>query len=114
MLGEITDNSNRAKAYSVSSAVINIATLVGPVVGSGLARPADRYQFCAGWVIFQKSPYLLPSLATGLFGYLAFLSNALFLKEVSSTRDSDPRHLDLIASSIITMVTVPDAMKHFH
>lgn len=58
--------------------------MIGPVVGSALARPVDRYKFFAGWTLFMRFPYLLPSLATGLFGYLAFIGNACFLKEVSS------------------------------
>jgi len=83
ILGEITDTSNRAKVYSIQSSMVNISPLLGPVVGGALARPVDRYKFFAGWALFAKFPYLLPSLVTALFGYVAFICNALFLKEVS-------------------------------
>lgn len=84
MQGEISDNTNRARIYSVSSSMMNIPILAAPIVGAALARPVDRYSFFEDWTLFQNFPYLLPSLATGLIGYAVAFANLLFLKEVYS------------------------------
>lgn len=68
MQGEISDNTNRARIYSVSSSMMNIPILVAPIVGAALARPVDRYSLFEDWTLFQNFPYLLPSLANMYWG----------------------------------------------
>ena len=83
MLGEITTEGNRAQAYSIWATAASLGTLLAPVAGGLLARPSDHYSLFRGVQIFERYPYLLPSLLMGLLGGGATIVAILFLREVS-------------------------------
>ncbi|ORY05975.1 MFS general substrate transporter [Basidiobolus meristosporus CBS 931.73] len=84
LLAEITDKTNRAKAFSLLPLVWGIGSVVGPLLGGLLSEPATQYPSVFGNnAMMLKFPYLLPclvgsciSLAGSIFGFF-FLEETL-------------------------------------
>ncbi|ORY03544.1 MFS general substrate transporter [Basidiobolus meristosporus CBS 931.73] len=84
LLAEITDKSNRAKAFSLLPLVWGVGSVVGPLLGGLLSEPATQYPSVFGNnSVMIKFPYLLPcligsciSLAGSIFGFF-FLEETL-------------------------------------
>lgn len=93
MLGEITTEDNRAEAYSIWATASSLGTLLAPVAGGLPARPLDHYGLFRDVQIFEKYPYLLPSLLMGLLGGGATIVAILFLKEIGALRIDGSPHL---------------------
>ncbi|KAG1728515.1 MFS multidrug-resistance DHA1 sub-family [Suillus paluster] len=89
MVMDITDATNMPKAYGYMPLPWTIGTIVGPLVGGFLFRPADRFPDIFGRSELLKTyPYLLPCSVPATFAILAWLVTYLCLKESISTRAS--------------------------
>ena len=60
-----------------------LGSIVGPVVGGFLAKPAEKYPSIFGNYQFLKDyPYFLPSLVASLLCLFSFVIAFFFLEEV--------------------------------
>lgn len=101
-MGEITDESNQARAFSflplawslgsvigsVSSlssvyivTVINVALRSSPLLGGYLSHPADRFPRVFDHQFFVENPYVLPCLVGALFPLFGAIVGFFFLEE---------------------------------
>lgn len=76
-VGETTEKSQQAAAFSVFAVAYGVASVVAPAVGGFLQRPAERWPMIFGGGLFEQFPYLLPMLCaatlTAVGGVLGFL-----------------------------------------
>ena len=82
-LTEITDDSNRTKAFAVLQTSGSIGNILGPMIGGLLAKPATKFPGVFGHPgsIWAQFPYLLPCTLCVANSCLASLMCHLFLKE---------------------------------
>lgn len=81
-LGEITDQTNRARGFSFLSLIWGVTSILAPAAGGLLAKPAER------WSVFQTEfwethPYLLPSLVSVVVSLSGATVGFFFLPESS-------------------------------
>merc|ERR550534_795336 len=63
MLTEVTDSSNRSRAFGMIGLGPSVGSLIGGGLGGILAEPADKYPLLNNW-FFRAYPYVLPVFAT--------------------------------------------------
>jgi MFS family permease len=91
---EITDNSNRSKAFSYMPLVMSLGSIFGAAVGGYLSDPVAKYP-----TLFQNSqflkiyPYFLPCLISGLLNLGSALVAYFFLEETLKMEESLPNTL---------------------
>jgi MFS family permease len=79
---EVTDQTNQARGYTLRSAGYSIGTILGPILGGALARPALQYpSLFSSTGMFAYFPFLLPCIASAFISLLSFLLGFFFLKE---------------------------------
>jgi MFS family permease len=79
---EITDETNQARAYTLRSAGYSIGTIIGPILGGALARPAIQYpNTFSSTGLFGYFPFLLPCIASAILSGISLFLGVLFLKE---------------------------------
>jgi len=82
MLGEITDKTNQARAFSLFGLTWSIGGIVGPLIGGLLSKPTEQYPAIFGGVSFFKIfPYLLPNIAVASLGVLGLIVAIFTLPE---------------------------------
>ncbi|KZT24425.1 major facilitator superfamily multidrug-resistance, DHA1 sub-family [Neolentinus lepideus HHB14362 ss-1] len=87
MIAEITDETNQARAWSLAPVVFASGATLAPIIGGGLAHPAERFpSLFANWQIFKAHPYFLPCFVAALFPLSAFLLACIHLKETLPSR----------------------------
>ncbi|KAJ3035207.1 hypothetical protein HDV00_004244 [Rhizophlyctis rosea] len=79
--GELTDSSNRARAFSLFGFWSSIGEIIGPILGGYLSNPADKYPEVFGSPFFHSYPYFLPCLAAAILGTTGFIATYVFLDE---------------------------------
>ncbi|KAG2138616.1 major facilitator superfamily domain-containing protein [Suillus bovinus] len=83
MVMDITDTTNLPKAYGYMPLPWMLGTLVGPLIGGSLSRPADRFPEIFGRSKLLKIyPYLLPCAIPAIFALVAWLVTYSRFKEV--------------------------------
>ncbi|KAG2146248.1 major facilitator superfamily domain-containing protein [Suillus clintonianus] len=86
MVMDITDTTNLPKAYGYMPLPLMLGTIVGPLVGGSLSRPADRFPNIFGRSELLKTyPYLLPCAVPAIFASVAWLVTYFRFKESVST-----------------------------
>ena len=81
-LTEITDESNRAAGFSYLSAAWAFGTIIAPLAGGLLCRPALKYpKYFVEADIFCIYPYLLPCMICFAFNVLSGVACQLFMVE---------------------------------
>ena len=88
-LGEITDSTNQARAFSLTSITFGLASVLGPVLGGLFSRPHQQYpdfiilfpEWIQDFVI--RFPYVLPSFFIFCFYIVAFVLGCLKLEEAN-------------------------------
>jgi len=81
MMGEITDSTNMAQAFSLLPIVWCVGSTLAPFMGGMLARPHDHWPNLFSHPFWTTYPYFLPCAASATFSALVFVNTALFLKE---------------------------------
>jgi len=82
VMGEITDSTNAAQAFSFLPIAWSIGTTVGPLIGGAFANPAKEWPEIFGHIkFFHYYPYFLPCFVAALVPLSAFLFAFLGLKE---------------------------------
>ncbi|CEH13446.1 mfs general substrate transporter [Ceraceosorus bombacis] len=82
VLGELTDDSNQARAFTFLPLMFAIGSIIGPAIGGTLSDPANTFPHWFGRSQFLKSyPYWLPCGVAGLLNLFGLLVGFLFLQE---------------------------------
>lgn len=85
MLSENSGKKTQGRAFAWYMFTRNMGIFLGPLVGGGLANPADQFPGTFGDVRFFKDyPYALATFVAGTICMTGTLSSLLFLKEVNS------------------------------
>ncbi len=103
---EITDETNQAVAFSYMGLTWGLSSVLSPLIGGPLAKPANRWNVAS---VFEDYPYLLPCLVASIFSMLGTILSYFYLEEsfqplpatattVAST-DADSMSTHLLASS---------------
>ncbi|PWN39921.1 MFS general substrate transporter [Ceraceosorus guamensis] len=89
VLGELTDDSNQARAFTFLPLMFAIGSIIGPAIGGTLSDPASTFPDWFGRSQFLKRyPYWLPCGVAGLLNLFGLLVGFLFLQENSDERAS--------------------------
>jgi len=108
VLGEITDATNRAQAFSLMLVVWAIGSTLGLLMGGSLSRPREQFPNVFTGALWKNYPYLLPSVAASSFVLLAFLITACLFKETVPKQTSKVQQT-LLESSQCTCITLPQS-----
>ncbi|KAJ3017102.1 UNVERIFIED_CONTAM: hypothetical protein HDU68_011856, partial [Siphonaria sp. JEL0065] len=82
MTGEITDKTNRPKAFALLGIFSSVGSIIGPMIGSALSNPVDQIPwFFEGSELFGVYPYLLPCLFSSFVSFLALVVGWFLLEE---------------------------------
>jgi len=83
-LTEITDDSNRTKAFAILQTSGSIGNIIGPLIGGMLASPAIRYPHIFRQdSIWAEYPYLFPCMLCVINSIVASAMCSIFLKETN-------------------------------
>ncbi|KAJ9059625.1 hypothetical protein DSO57_1000582 [Entomophthora muscae] len=82
IVGEITDHTNRADAFSYVALTFGIGLIVGPVLGGFLTNPAVKFPWLFGNMhFFKEYPYFLPCGVSSLLCAIGFVLTYFFIEE---------------------------------
>ena len=84
-VGETTEKTQQAAAFSVFAVARGVASVVAPAVGGFLQRPAERWPETFGGGLFEEFPYLLPMLCAATLTLRGGVSSGLlYVPETAS------------------------------
>ncbi|KAG8985134.1 hypothetical protein FRB93_006086 [Tulasnella sp. JGI-2019a] len=113
MIGEITDDTNQARAYPLESVTWSVGCVLGPLIGGNLSHPAERYPSIFGGIQFlQRRPYFLPCFVSSSITIFSILIALFFLEETlpsinSPQRDKTPSNVNGAANNSAVNVESP-------
>ncbi|KAF9517138.1 hypothetical protein BS47DRAFT_1291372 [Hydnum rufescens UP504] len=82
MMGEITNDSNRARAFSMIPVTWTMGATLAPLIGGALQHPAERFPHLFGGIqFFITYPYFLPCAVGGTVSVLTWIVCIFCLKE---------------------------------
>ncbi|KAI6155625.1 major facilitator superfamily domain-containing protein [Pisolithus tinctorius] len=81
IIGEITDNTNMARAFALLPIVFSVGASIAPLFGGGLAKPHDHWPELFSGSFWVQYPYFLPCLVSASYAAFSFFITALFLGE---------------------------------
>ncbi|KAJ3313769.1 hypothetical protein HDV04_001573 [Boothiomyces sp. JEL0838] len=82
MLGELTDETNRGRAFAIWEAAFGLGTIAGPMFGGLLVDPVKQYPGIFGsFQLFIDYPYLLPCAASSVFSIIGTFIGYIYLEE---------------------------------
>lgn len=83
MVSEGSAPGAQARGFSLLAFASSVSILIAPLIGGGLAKPAEVYPIFRDVKLFVVYPYLLPCLVVGVISFLSGVATSLWLKEVS-------------------------------
>lgn len=87
MVAEMTDSTNMARAWAFLPLAWSSGSTLGPLIGGGLARPADRFpNIFGGSEFLKKYPYFLPCAVPATVSALSWIITFLYLKETTTPK----------------------------
>ncbi|KAG1748656.1 major facilitator superfamily domain-containing protein [Suillus lakei] len=86
MMGELTDSTNMAQAFSLIPIIWSLGGFVGPLIGGTLARPQDHWPTLFANPFWEKYPYFLPCAVAACLLFLALFMMVFLLEETLSTK----------------------------
>ncbi|KAL0143609.1 major facilitator superfamily domain-containing protein [Mucor lusitanicus] len=82
MVSEITDNTNKAKAFSIFGFCWGAGMIAGPALGGYLAKPVEQFPGLFGDSVFLTTyPYFLPCFVSSCGSMIGFVIGYFYLKE---------------------------------
>ncbi|EGF99271.1 uncharacterized protein MELLADRAFT_94763 [Melampsora larici-populina 98AG31] len=82
ILVELTDETNHGSAVSLLPVCYAVGSIIGPIFGGFLAKPAQQFPSIFGNSTFLiEYPYFLPCFMGGLLNFLAIALGLFFLEE---------------------------------
>lgn len=98
-LGELSDHTNEARAFSYLPPSWTLGAALGPIIGGFLADPAKNYpEYFGKSAFFLKYRYALPCFVGAIFPIIGIVVGVLFLKEVSRTHLVAYKYISLTAT----------------
>ncbi|TPX37689.1 hypothetical protein SmJEL517_g00556 [Synchytrium microbalum] len=89
VMGEVTDSTNQAKGFSIFGLVWGVGSIMGPVIGGVLAKPAEKWpEIFAPFPLLVKYPYLLPCIVSAFISCIGLVVGCVFLEETAPGRGS--------------------------
>jgi MFS family permease len=96
ILGEISDSTNKARAFALIGTNYGIGIMIGPMLGGLLSNPSTNYPDTFGhFKLFIDNPYLLPCLFAASVSTFGFFVGLFFLPE--TCKNLNPRRYEQIA-----------------
>jgi len=89
LLTEITDDTNRGAAFSYMSLAWAIGTVIAPLAGGMLCKPAEKYPSVfpdKSGSLFAEYPYLLPCLLCACWSFFSATFCLFFMVETRFTK----------------------------
>lgn len=83
-VGEVTQKSQQAKAFSLFALCFGLASCVAPALGGFLQKPAERWPGTFAGTPFETYPYLLPMSCAAALTTLGGVVGYLFVPETAS------------------------------
>jgi MFS family permease len=80
LLSEITDDTNRGKGFSYMSVAWALGTILAPLAGGMLCKPAEKYAIFRE-SIFADYPYALPNVVICIFQLFTAMMCVFVMKE---------------------------------
>ncbi|KAK9719506.1 hypothetical protein K7432_004751 [Basidiobolus ranarum] len=109
LLAEITDKSNRAKAFSLLPLVWGVGSVVGPLLGGLLSEPATQYPSVFGNnATMIKFPYLLPCLIGSCISLAGSIFGLFFLEETLEAKVLKTKQAKLESSATLGEAKIAD------
>lgn len=81
VIGEITDETNQARAFSLFPLSLAIGTILASMIGGYLSNITATFPSLGAVPLFVKYPYFLPSFVAGLFPALSGLVALVWMEE---------------------------------
>lgn len=82
VLGEISDKTNRHRAFALIGFNFGLGMIIGPILGGLLDHPT-RFALFAGSAFLSKYPYFLPCFVGAMISFTGFVVGWFFLPETS-------------------------------
>jgi len=91
MLSEVTDSSNRSRAFAMMGLGPSVGSLIGGGMGGILAEPAQKYHML-NYQFLRDYPYSLPVFAAGSVNLISWVLAYFYLHETlkSKMQNSGP------------------------
>ncbi|KAG1785984.1 MFS general substrate transporter [Suillus plorans] len=90
MMGELTDSTNMAQAFSLIPIIWSLGNFLGqvncPLMGGTLARPQDHWPVLFANSFWGNYPYFLPCAVAACVLFVALFTMVFFLEETLSTK----------------------------
>ncbi|KDR66566.1 hypothetical protein GALMADRAFT_147793 [Galerina marginata CBS 339.88] len=83
VVGELTDFTNRSRAFSFFLVFTTAGGALGLSIGGELVKPHERFPSVFGGEFWKQYPYFLPCLVVAIILATAFILILLFLKETA-------------------------------
>jgi MFS family permease len=80
-LTEITDDTNKAVAFSSIGFTWGLGMVIGPAIGGFLVHPARRWPGTFSGTVLERYPYLLPCLVGCSILFVGAVMGALYIEE---------------------------------
>ncbi|KAI6025157.1 MFS general substrate transporter [Pisolithus microcarpus] len=81
IIGEITDNTNMARAFALIPIIFSVGASIAPLYGGGLVKPHDHWPKLFSGSFWVQYPYFLPCVVSASFAAFSFFITALLLEE---------------------------------
>ncbi|KAG2393750.1 hypothetical protein C9374_007281 [Naegleria lovaniensis] len=88
-LTEITDGTNRGKAFSIVGVTFGLAAVLGPLIGGVFSRPNVQYpefmKLFPEWVQYwcDVFPYIIPNVMVTILGLISVVLGYFYLEETN-------------------------------
>lgn len=100
-IGEITDETNMARAFSFIPLIWFVGSTISPVMGGYLSHPAERFPNVFGNPFWINNPYFLPCLVAAIFAFGSAMLATIILEETHpSLRRRHSRRTDSMSSEM--------------
>ncbi|KAL6702727.1 hypothetical protein ACN47E_001009 [Coniothyrium glycines] len=82
MLSDVSTKQTQARAFSLFAFASNMGIFLGPLIGGGLERPAEKFGSTFGKLkFFHQYPYVLPNMVVSAVALIAAFTTLFFVKE---------------------------------
>lgn len=96
MLGEMTDETNRGRAFGFWESAFGLGTIIGPVLGGLLVDPVKQYpKIFGGNHFLTEFPYFLPCFVGSVISLSGGIAGIFLLEETKKRKVRLPKLLDV-------------------
>jgi len=108
-LGELVDETNEARAFSLIAICWSCGLFLGPLLGGELVHPAKTAPGIFADTVFETHPYLLPNLVYACLAAVAWIIGLLFLEETLPRNSSQAARQFQQASTLSSQQMLPSS-----